>query len=88
MSNSHATKCRRLSERAFELTKHLVPRGPAENIRAFIYDHNEWGLGIETLVDTLLEDDIAVSADQKDAISLALSEMGIDRHQSLLRVEG
>ena len=66
----------------------MVPSESAEIIRAFIYDHNEWGLGIETLVDVLLEEDIAVSADQKDAISLALSEMGVDRHQSLLRVEG
>ena len=85
---SRAETCRLLSERAFELTRSLLPPKEAEVVRAYIYDHNEWGLGIEMLLDVLLEDVISISADQKGAIVEAMSEMGLDRSQSLLRVRG
>ena len=88
MFGAHARRCRRLSEKAFESTKHLLPDKAAEEIRAFIYEHNEWGLGVEVLIDVLIEGDTALSQDQKEAIEQAMNEMGLDRNQSLLRVSG
>ena len=82
----HARKCRQLSETAFELVKPLLPTKAAEDIRAFIYDHNEWGLGIEILVDVLLEERIAVSSQQKAAIALAMEAMRLERRQSEIEV--
>lgn len=83
---SRARRCRKLSEKAFELSRSLLSPEDAERIRADIYDHNEWGLAMETLVDVLLEEEIAVSLDQKRAILDAMDAMGLDRGQSELEV--
>jgi len=86
--DAHAEKCRRLSEHAFELARDLLDADQAKEISEFIYKYNEWGMGLETLVDVLLEDNIAVSSDQKKAIMVAMREMGLDRNQTLLIVSG
>jgi ribonucleotide reductase alpha subunit len=82
----HASKCQQLSEKAFELAKPLLPVKAAEDIRAFIYEHNEWGLGIEVLVDVLLEERIAVRSEQKEAIVVAMDAMGIKGRQREIEV--
>ena len=79
-------ECRQLSENAFELTKPLLPVKDAEEIRAYIYDHNEWGLGIETLAACLLEDEIPVSWQQKHAITAAMKAMGLKGNYSKIEV--
>lgn len=82
----HAIKCQQLSEKAFELTKPLLPTKAAEDIRAFIYEYNEWGLGIEVLVDVLLEERIAVRSEQKEAIVVAMEAMGLKGRQREIEV--
>ena len=75
-----------LSKTAFEAVKGILPERSAEHIRGFIYDYNEWGLGVEMIVDVLLEDDIAISASQKNAVLDALDAMELDVAQHNIRV--
>lgn len=46
---------RLLAERAFELTKHYADEYEREHIHTLLYV-GEWGLGVETIVDMLLEE--------------------------------
>lgn len=83
----HARRCRRLSERAFELSRELLSPEIAQAVEEYIYKYNEWGVGVEMLVDALLEGEIRVSAAQKRAIMEAMDAMGLDRSQSELEVD-
>jgi len=76
-----------LSKTAYELVKSRLPETDAKTIQEYIYDVNEWGLGMETLVDSLLEEDIPVTKEQKRAILKAMSSMNLDRSQETLRIE-
>ena len=53
-----------LSKAAFEAIEGLLPESSADDIRALIYDYNEWGLGVEMIVDVLLDKDIAITGSQ------------------------
>ena len=75
-----------LSKLAFEATKDQLPESSANDIRELIYEYNEWGLGVEMIVDVLLGDDIAITGSQKKAIVDAMDEMGLDRSQQGIRV--
>ncbi len=75
-----------LSKAAYEAVEELLPDNVASTIREFIYDVNEWGLGVETIIDALLEYDIHVSRDQKSAIDVAADSMGLERGQANLLV--
>lgn len=75
-----------LSKLAFEVVSEKLKETDSEAIREYIYDVNEMGLGIETLIDVLLEDDIPISTNQYDAIVEAANSMGLDRGQHKLRV--
>jgi len=70
----------------FELVKDRIPARVAESIRKDIYVHKKWGLGVETIVDVLLEDEIDVSIAQIDAIVEAMNAMGLKRSQHKIRV--
>ena len=83
----HARRCRRLAERAFEVSRELLSPKIAHSIGEYIYKYNEWGVGVEMLVDTLLEFEIEVSAAQKQAIMKAMDAIGSDRSVSELRVD-
>ena len=80
------SKCLQLSKKAFELVEDRIPVASLRFIRQNIYDYNEWGLGVETIVDALVEDEIAITTAQRDAIVEALDAMGLDRSQDLLTV--
>ena len=75
-----------LSKAAFEAIKNLLPAASAEHIRGFIYDHNEWGLGVEMIVDVLLEEDIPVTESQKKALFDALDVMSLQVGQQEIKV--
>lgn len=83
---SLSQECLALSKAAFELVKDRIPQTDIETVRGFIYDHNEWGLGMETIVDAFLAENIAVTTEQKDAILAAMDAMSLDRCQRKLRV--
>jgi hypothetical protein len=75
-----------LSKAAFEAIKDRLPESSVKDIREYVYDYNEWGLGVEMIVDVLLEDDIAITISQKKAIVEAMDAMGLDRSQHEIRV--
>jgi len=75
-----------LSKTAFETIKDRLPEPSVKDIREYIYDYNEWGLGVEMIVDVLLEDDIAITNSQKKAIVKAMDAMGLDRLQHEISV--
>ena len=75
-----------LSKAAFEAIKDLLPGSSAEEIRGLIYDYNEWGLGVEMIVDVLLEDDISITGSQKKAMLDALDAMRLHVGQHELKV--
>jgi hypothetical protein len=76
----------KLSMAAFELVKDRIPEEDAETIRGLIYEHEEWGQGVEAIVDVLLEHDISVTTEQRDAILEAMNAMSLERSQHKLRV--
>ncbi|MEO1322302.1 MAG: MafI family immunity protein [Pseudomonadota bacterium] len=75
-----------LSSTAFSQLEQTLSTADAKIIRDYIFEHNEWGLGMETLVDVILEQDIAISPDQKQAVLTAMSAMGLQRSQEKIRV--
>jgi hypothetical protein len=84
--NSHARECLSLSETAFNLVESRLSQLGSMTVRQYIFDHNEWGLGMEILVDILLEKDIAISSEQKQAIQSAMNAMKLDSSQNDIRV--
>lgn len=75
-----------LSSFAFSQLEETLSTADAKIIRNYIFEHNEWGLGMETLVDVILEQDIVISQDQKQAVVTAMSVMGLQRSQEKIRV--
>ena len=75
-----------LSKAAFEAIEGLLPESSAEDVRGLIYDYNEWGLGVEMIVDVLLDNDIAITVSQKKVILDALNAMRLHVGQHELRV--
>lgn len=75
-----------LSSFAFSQLEQTLSTADAEIIRDYIFEHNEWGLGMETLVDFILDRDIVISSDQKHAVLAAMSAMGLQRSQNKIRV--
>ena len=61
-----------------------------ENIRGDIYEYihevNEWGLGVETIIDYLVEEEIELSQEEMNALSEAASSMAIDRGLKMIKV--
>ena len=79
-------QCRVLSVLAFELSKHRLGAADFELVRDYMYEHNEWGLGVETLVDIIVNEDIAVTLKEKEAICAAMNAMQLRRSQEKIRV--
>ncbi|MEL6725650.1 MAG: MafI family immunity protein [Pseudomonadota bacterium] len=75
-----------LSSFAFSQLEQTLSTADAKIIRNYIFEHNEWGLGMETLVDVILEQDIVISPEQKQAVMTAMSAMGLQRSQGKIRV--
>ncbi len=75
-----------LSALAFESVFRVLPKEEALEIKELIFEVDEWGLGIETLIDTLVECNIAISPAQKCAIDSAVESMCLDHNQDKLLV--
>lgn len=75
-----------LSAAAFHAVRDLLPDRDAGSIRGYIYEANEWGLGVEAIIDALVECNIEISQFQKRALDAAADSMGLDRDQTKLRV--
>jgi len=84
--SKQSQKCLSLSEEAFNLVESRLAQVDATTVREYIFDHNEWGLGMDILVEILLEQNIAINIEQKQAIIVAMDEMNLENSQNDIRV--
>lgn len=75
-----------LSAAAFHAVRDLLPEEDAIEVRGYIYEANEWGLGVEAIYDALAERKIEISQQQKRALDAAAESMGLDRKEAKLCV--
>ena len=71
---------------AFHAVRDLLPDEDVSEVRGYIYEANEWSLGIEAIFDALVERNIEISSIQKRALDTAADAMGLDRDEPNLRV--
>lgn len=76
--NINQEKFLALSKKAYISIEKLLPESDRQQIYEFIYLHNEWGLGIETIIDVIHEENIRVTDIQLQAIKNACNAMKID----------
>ena len=75
-----------LSVAAFLAVRDLLPEEDASEISGYIYEANEWGLGVEVIFHTLVECNIEVSQRQKRVLDAAADSMGMDHEPARLLV--
>ena len=68
-----------LCNKALEVCQQLLDEEMYSEIHDYINKYDEWGLGIEMLIDTLSEDDIKIELDQHKLILVAMESMGLDQ---------
>ena len=81
MSEGTNLEPKQLSIIAFEDVREFLPCKEADEIAALIYEYNEWGVGIEMMIDILVEEQIVVSSNQKNQILIVANEMKLERGQ-------
>jgi hypothetical protein len=67
----------------------LVPHIPHDlfgDVYDYINRHHEWGLGMEILIDQLVEYEIKIASEQFDLILEAMASMGTDEYQGLVHL--
>lgn len=69
---------------ALTRTKDLLPEEVAADIDALMNEHNEWGVGIEMLIDCLAEQDTRIGQAQYGALKAALTSMGLEHEDRML----
>ncbi|RRJ83794.1 MafI family immunity protein [Aestuariirhabdus litorea] len=77
-----------LSKQAYAAVAHKLKEGARIEIYGYIYKFNEWGLGVEALVDFLVEEDVELSSTEMEALSKAAESMQIDRGIKSIKVSG
>ncbi len=66
-----------LCNRALETVRSIIPNDLYRDVFDYINEHNEWGLGMEILIDQISEYEIKISMQQYQAIEQAMASMGI-----------
>ena len=76
MKNNHSIK---LCNIALEANKNLIDSEAYEEIADYINKNNEWGIGIEMLIDILCEEKSQVEKGQFKKIKEAMKSMGLEK---------
>jgi hypothetical protein len=63
--------------RALEAVRSVIPADLYTDVHDYINRHDEWGLGIEILVDGLIEWELRITAEQFALIEDAMGAMGL-----------
>jgi hypothetical protein len=66
-----------LCNRALDAVRSVIPADLHTEAHDFINRHNEWGLGIETLIDGLSELEIRITPEQFALIESAMASMDL-----------
>lgn len=77
-----------LSKKAFEAVSPKLDDETRAQSHEFIYEANEWGLGVELLIDFLMEEGVTLTKEQFLPLSRAASSMQIDRGLEMVEVSG
>ncbi len=79
-----------LCNAALESVRTHIPADLYRDVFDYINRHNEWGLGLETLIDQLSELEIKITADQFSLIERAMASMDLagDQRVRYLREHG
>ena len=63
--------------RALEAVRSVIPADLYTEVHDYINRHDEWGLGIETLIDGLSELEIRITTQQFGLIEAVMASMGL-----------
>ncbi len=66
-----------LCNRALDGVRHAVPADLTREVHDCINRFDEWGLGMEMLIDQLIESGIRIAPEQFDLIQAAMDAMGL-----------
>lgn len=66
-----------LCNAALESVRLLIPEKLYRDVYDYFNRHNEWGLGVEILIDQIIEYEIKITPDQFAKIHEAMSSMGL-----------
>ena len=80
MKNNHNIK---LCNIALEANKNLIDSEAYEEISDYINKNNEWGIGIEMLIDILCEEESQIEKDQFKKIKEAMKSIGLEKNNRM-----
>ena len=63
--------------RALEAVRAVIPTDLYTEVHDYINRHNEWGIGIETLIDGLSELELRITTEQFALIEAAMASMDL-----------
>lgn len=86
-SNKKKKKRRDSCNHALDSAKNLLPPEVADNIDELMNEHNEWGVGIEMLIDCLAEQDARINQAQYGALQAALVTMDLEHEDRMLLLD-
>ena len=64
-----------------------IARESSSEISEYINTYNEWGVGIELLIDLLIEDHKKISENQFKLIETAMSAMGLENSERVIHLK-
>ena len=73
-----------LSKLALESVRQLLPAKVQIEVSDYINEHNEWGLGVEVLIDAIAEEKITINAMQHQSLYAAASTMNLSNTLDVL----
>ena len=77
-----------LCNRVLVSVQGLIPCGLFQDVHDYINKYNEWGVGIEFLIDYISEFEIKISREQFRLISDATASMGLDDSNRIQYLSG
>ena len=77
-----------ICNKALNTNKAILTTEIFNEINDYINTHNEWGVGIELLIDYLCEEDITISQEQFNTIEAAMQTMGLGGSDRLVDLNG
>ncbi len=73
-----------LCNEALESVRGLIPENLFRNVNEYINQFNEWGLGIEVLIDQIIDLEITITLKQFNLIQVAMASMELENSDCLV----
>ena len=74
----HNNKVITLCNNALNSVKDTISEQHFKQVHDYINKHNEWGLGMEFLIDWLIDEKTSIARKQYEQIQVAISAMNLD----------